>query len=346
MNKFLVSMFLIIFGYASLYSAPIDKNQNVVMYLISSDSWLAQEGAVHVYNQASGNFYLMFDEKKGELNVDFLPNHEEREEWELEIKAPVDQKLMTGSYMNARTYADKNNAQLRFSVGVSACYQNLSNFEILEMRRAKNGDIEALAIDFVQHCTNKQSPPVFGSFRYNSSIPIQADVSTIFGKRLSPESILYFAYTDEFFKEYPGFITSNELEFAYSCYAMDQEEGIIIRSSPNNRSLFLFDFNTVLEKGFSSGLHEESANDSHDCNRIKINFMGEEFYIGKFEVLRFKKNDAGEIVELALNFIVDASEEGFWDSFEGCIRYNTDVPIYLVNPSCFEKIGGLSEIWD
>ena len=55
----------------------------------------------------------------------------------------------------------------------------ISTFEILEISYDVTGNIQAFAANFIQKCETTL-PPLFGSIRYRSSVPIEARFAEVF----------------------------------------------------------------------------------------------------------------------------------------------------------------------
>lgn len=320
----------------------IPKDENIIFYLLGPKSYLNGSGGVQLFDQNVGDFKLSFDKKYQKLEINYSSKNKETSylkeahRWHLEIGAPKGQLLEVGSYQNARRMPDnKDEASLDFGIDGRGCNRIIGAFEILEWKIDKYNQIEACAINFVLHCEGRH--PAFGGLRYNSSLPIQTNDSTIFGKELFPESFLY--YTGKGQIEKPVAMMSPRQNFSY-IHSVDQADGIMISIEDELGLIGLFEFNTLNEKGFSSGLHEESSNDSTSENgsvshRINCTLLSRthNYTEGEFEVIKFRLNNDGKIEELALNFKAYAYRYIFWqDSIEGCIRYNTDVPVDLSNP--------------
>ena len=82
--------------------------------------------------------------------------------------------LQIGAYEGAvRALFTPTQNGLDFSTVSSGCNQLFGRFDVLDVQVDSAGKYSALAVDFEQHCEQAGAPPLFGSYRFNSSIPLR-----------------------------------------------------------------------------------------------------------------------------------------------------------------------------
>lgn len=79
-----------------------------------------------------------------------------------------------GAYENAVriAYPSAQNI-LDFGTASRGCNGNFGRFDVLEVQFDNAGKFVKLAVDFEQHCEQPTAPPLFGSYRVNSTIPLR-----------------------------------------------------------------------------------------------------------------------------------------------------------------------------
>ena len=94
--------------------------------------------------------------------------------WFLNLATADGAGLRVGAFENAVRAPFHNNANgLELSGSGGGCNQIVGRFEVLEIATDLSGTISRLAVDFEQHCEFAQAPPLFGSLRINSNVPIR-----------------------------------------------------------------------------------------------------------------------------------------------------------------------------
>jgi hypothetical protein len=82
--------------------------------------------------------------------------------------------LTTGAYENAARIPNAGQSNvLEFAGDSRNCSQTSGRFDVLELQTDAAGNYLKLAVDFEQHCESASAPPLFGSYRINSTIPIR-----------------------------------------------------------------------------------------------------------------------------------------------------------------------------
>ncbi len=94
--------------------------------------------------------------------------------WFLDLATGDGSPLHTGAYENAvRAPFRGNQNGIDFTGSGRGCNQMAGRFDVLEIQTDSNGAVIRLAVDFEQHCESASAPPLFGSYRMNSSLPIR-----------------------------------------------------------------------------------------------------------------------------------------------------------------------------
>jgi hypothetical protein len=94
--------------------------------------------------------------------------------WTLNLASADGSPLRVGAYENAirAPFHDQQNGIELFGSG-RGCNQILGRFDVLELQTDVSGTITAPAVDFEQHCESASAPPLFGSLRINSTLPLR-----------------------------------------------------------------------------------------------------------------------------------------------------------------------------
>lgn len=94
--------------------------------------------------------------------------------FELNIKAPNEENLAVGEYLNATRlpFQAPENPGMDFSGDGRGCNSITGSFDILELNYNAEGEIDILAIDFIQFCEMPNGPSLRGEIRVNSNLPI------------------------------------------------------------------------------------------------------------------------------------------------------------------------------
>lgn len=304
--------------------------------MISSEGDSIGKGQFHIYDKNDGLFQI--NENENHVYVNFLEYPPGKgSDWDLDFQDTSQKNLTTGLYLGASRYPF---GKIGLSItDRSGCNHSRGHFEILEIERDDLGDIKRFAVNAFQRCENRLRPPLFASIRYNSSIPVKASVSEIFGTRSTPESFLILKKYNSTDCSYELKKSGENLKFDFESFS-DLEDGVLITikeydpKTNHIKSPYMFEFNTLSEKGFVGGLWEMSDNQNKERSYFDgpcIRMENSKFYTytkGEFKVIKIEKNNYGEIEELALNFIIFSDE----DTFEGAIRYRSNVPVDLFNP--------------
>lgn len=341
-------------GFISLKADQL-VDKNTFLYLCSAKGNYVGQGETHLYEQNDGQFNIFINECQNLLKVSFEShNPYENVNWFMIIDTSAGQILKPGVYREIGSFGrTDDNISFHFSC-CGRCSNSVSDIEILEFKVDNEGRLESFAINFIQHDGYEQlGPALFGSFRYNSSILVQANVSEIFDKFWPVTSFLYVKQNGYELK------TSEDNLFKYAAYNDGEEERILVKIIPKVMKFCPFDvfpweeedaygsdFYGSLELEFTklkdgeivASLTGNYLNDSttkfsdyeRPRFRVRLTEIGSsEYNEGEFKVLKIEKNSRDKINELALNFRVKNDNCG---TLEGSLRYNTDIPVNLINP--------------
>lgn len=94
--------------------------------------------------------------------------------WSLSFATADGAPMVVGAYENA-IRAPFREHQNGIDVGGDGrgCNQITGRFDVLEIQADANGNLLRFAVDFEQHCEGPASPPLFGSYRLNSTIALR-----------------------------------------------------------------------------------------------------------------------------------------------------------------------------
>lgn len=325
------------------FPLPPDKEKKAMtsLYLISSDQNEKQGlGNFEIYSEDDGEFSIFNRDKGNGVVIKYHQIIQNDGKWincHADFGAPFGQILKPGVYNKAFRLGDHFTPRLNFIWLGLGCYTSIGNFEVFEIVTNEEGKIESFAANFTQHCESYKAPPLFGAVRYNSSIPVEAKKSEIFGRRLPPVACLYVKESGSKAR----LMNSDKSNFAIGTYS-DFSDGMIFAIKDNFQH-WILELNIDKEIGFFTGLHEKD-NDNKKSPRLFNGCPGDpkkisliiseihtnEYTTGEYKILKLEKDAKGEIEELALNFKMKHSLD---DKFiEGALRLNSDFPINLDKP--------------
>lgn len=94
--------------------------------------------------------------------------------WGLDISAPFRAPLAVGVYEEARRwpFRQEHEPGLWFFGNGRGCNKIYGRFEVKEATYNNDGNVISFAVDFEQHCELPDRPPLYGSLRYNSDVPL------------------------------------------------------------------------------------------------------------------------------------------------------------------------------
>lgn len=98
------------------------------------------------------------------------------ESWDFEFKAPFDAVLTPGNYESAfKVSGPPSFPGLAVYGHYRGCNTVQGRFVVHEIRWNPDGTLDALAVDFLQHCDYRE-PKSWGALRYNSTVPLRPPV--------------------------------------------------------------------------------------------------------------------------------------------------------------------------
>jgi hypothetical protein len=88
--------------------------------------------------------------------------------WDLEFAAPKGQQLRPGTYANAQRAAFRADGAAGIDVGGEGrgCNQIYGSFTVTTLRLDRQGDVQAVAVSFEQHCEGPSAPALRGNVRF------------------------------------------------------------------------------------------------------------------------------------------------------------------------------------
>lgn len=165
-----------------------DHPKATSFYMISSERDYIGQGKAYAYlEREKTQFQVQRSGRGGESSKPEVIKIEVGEKdswqhWHLAFTSPEHQVLQPGVYKMAERYPFNDNMPgLSISGHGRGCNTLIGEFEILEVKRLENGEIESFAANFIQRC-EKSMPPLFGIIRYNSIVPVEARFSEYFAK--------------------------------------------------------------------------------------------------------------------------------------------------------------------
>jgi hypothetical protein len=94
--------------------------------------------------------------------------------WNLTLATAGGLPLRVGAYENAvRAPFSANANGIDLSGSGRGCNSIFGRYDVLEINAEPGGNITRLAVDFEQRCDSATAPPLYGSFRFNSSVPLR-----------------------------------------------------------------------------------------------------------------------------------------------------------------------------
>lgn len=172
MNKLIMS--LLLFFFYSNYSMA----GQYLLYFNSEPGDYIGQGQEALYTGTDLDF--MVSKYSWDNSLHFTMNNFQRPGsfpynwWGLDLSAPYHAPLSVGVYEEARRYPFRQEQEpgLWFSGNGRGCNRIYGRFEVKEAVYDSIGDVISFAVDFEQHCEQPDRPPVYGSLRYNSDVPI------------------------------------------------------------------------------------------------------------------------------------------------------------------------------
>ena len=142
-----------------------------LLYFRSSPGDYIGAGQTQVVSDTTGNFSAS-PANSGYVSYNYnTPDYSAW--WALNLASADGLPLAVGAYENAvRAPFHGSQPGLELSGSGRGCNTLSGRFVVLELQTDAQGVLTRLAVDFEQHCEGPQAPPLFGSLRVNSAVPI------------------------------------------------------------------------------------------------------------------------------------------------------------------------------
>ena len=157
-------------AYASKRILIAPESENILGFVSEEGDWVGGGESV-IYGSNDGTFTAeTYSSNSIKLRFD---SSYYSDYWTLNIQAPEGSDIEQGRYDNATRWPFQASlvAGFDFSGNHRGCNTLASDFEVLEIEFS-NGQLTKLAVDFTQYCEGRQSPPLTGVERFNSSVDI------------------------------------------------------------------------------------------------------------------------------------------------------------------------------
>lgn len=314
------------------------------LYLISSEGDPFCNGLIQVCRQGDWRFSVYKINIGNTIEADCWnigKNLRPNDNWKILFSPKTNEILEPGFYAKGQKDADIDHPG--FSISNRWNFDSIfGKFKILELEYNDEGKIKAFAANLIQHCGRKNSPPLFAGYRFNSYIPVEANIIDIYGSRFTPDSLFCYVLQENATDDNSNLmlLTDRDVKFKYSLQ-YGNSEGIVIsltKDDEENDEVWKLIFTTESANGFIPDLEEESSygqnNFSHECQsgvpNMLIKCADNDFYkIGKYKVLEFEQNKYGKLTSLAINFQLEDHDGNI---NEGAIRYRSKKPVNLESP--------------
>jgi len=159
------------FGTATGTILEDDANRTALSFASDHGDWIGQ-GQAWTLTPLDGS--ISASASTGAIQVHFDGDTW----WDLDFVAPAGTPLVPGVYEGATRmpFQSPTTPGLDVSGDARGCNTLTGRFVVLDARYGPAGDVQKLAIDFEQHCEGG-SPALFGSVRYNSTLPVEPRIS-------------------------------------------------------------------------------------------------------------------------------------------------------------------------
>jgi len=291
------------------------------LFIISSDSQdFVGQGREKIYYPEDGTFTISQIWCDGAIGINFRSN-EKREWWSLTFGGTNKAPPRIGLFTNAKRHPFSGVCPgFEIDSDHRGCNRLSGQFEILELEYNDAGTITAFAANFVQRC-EEIGPPLFGSVRINSSIPIETRFREHLQKKLEP-SVIYVSKFDPLTGETTSTLLSSEPNKLEISRLPLGGEGIEVVIEGENES-WTFDFAAPIGSELGKGKYKTSSRypfNSYFEAGIAVTLSGSASVhpSGSFEIIDIQKTITGEIRKLILQFTIE-TETG--EIYEGTIRH-------------------------
>jgi hypothetical protein len=291
------------------------------LFIISSNSRdFVGQGREKAYYPEDGTFTISQIWYDGAIGINFHST-KKGEWWSLRFGGANEEEPRIGLFTNAKRHPFSD-ASPGFDVDSDhrGCNRLSGQFEILELEYNDAGVVTAFAANFVQKC-EETGPPLFGSIRINSCIPIETRFREHLQKKLEP-SVIFVSKLDPLTGERTSTLLSaepNKLEISRLPLGGEGIE-IIVESQDES---WIFDFAAPIGSEFTKGKYETSCrypfNSYFEAGiAVTLSDSASAHPSGSFEIIDIQRSITGEIHKLILQFTIK-TETG--EIYEGIIRH-------------------------
>jgi hypothetical protein len=291
------------------------------LFIISSDSRdFIGKGRERVYYPKDGTFIVSPTSRAKSIDINFR-SHKTKEWWSLTFGGTNKEEPRIGLFTNAKRYPFSD-ASPGFSISSDHCGCNelSGQFEILELEYDEAGVVTAFAANFVQRC-EKIGPPLFGSIRINSCIPIENRFREHLQKKTEP-SVIYVSKRDPLTGETNStLLSSNSDKLKISCLPLGGEGiEVFVKGEEEN---WTFDFAAPIGSELHKGEYKTSSRYPFHSYfeagiAVTLSNSASAHPSGVFKIIDFQKSTTGEIHKLIMEFNIE-TETG--EVYEGTIRH-------------------------
>ncbi len=303
-----------------------DDSENdplTALYLISMPGdWIGDGKTMAYIDGKDGKFEVNGSDKW--VGITFRNS---TDQWSISFAPSANEYLSPGIYKNAHRFSEDGSPAFQIYGHGHCCNTSDAEFEILEIQCDDNNKIESFAANFVQKC-ERNGPPLFGTVRYNSRIPIEERFSHVFYPGLA---LFFGVFIPEL--QHPigtAFLYTSDYCIKRLPYG---GEGIEIKIKGLEDTEWTLDFAAPLNEEFTVGSYLGACrypfHSPYDPGIEIITPEGAFIQpIGEFEVIDLVKGSDGIIESLALNFKACTK---YGQRIVGCVRLNSNVPEKKLN---------------
>jgi hypothetical protein len=161
---------------AALFEPDPPIAPRTVLYWDSTSVDALGRGETETYNDVNSRWtFTRIEGNNGlEINIDSIAE-KTSSRWNLQFRAPAGQELTPGSYEGVvRAPFRTSTPGLEAYGNGNGCNAVVGRFRVHEIFRDGAGNITSLAVDFEHRCDfpTGAKPPLLGTLRYNSTVPI------------------------------------------------------------------------------------------------------------------------------------------------------------------------------
>lgn len=284
-------------------NAEENNKKTSALYLIGSDGSYVASGRSLVFREDDGCTVSTYSYSNIDgISLNFCKGTSTY--YHITFYPPPGMKFTPGIYRKAQRFPF-NDKIPGLDIGGDGCGCNrvAGEFEVLEVVYDSNGKITSFAANFTERC-EEIKPPIYGSVRYNSNIPLSTRFTEIFANGKS--NILFLKKrkneVDESNSE-TFYFNDENIQMLPLPYGGD---GVSININTNNGN-WIFNFSAPIDDKLMKGFYEYGERYPYNGflnPGIEVILPEGEFINprGSFKVLKCKRNKKDTIQEIALTF--------------------------------------------